>query len=124
MAWSLSQIVAVGLPGSGTVFNEEVEHYTAFYDMFVNHSFGNYLDLMKEFSRNSIMGGWLSFKGNKSLQYNIDEEGKDSYPDENVSIVLVRYLQPCSKDVMVVSFLSFIIDAVCTSLLTWTVPRY
>ena len=27
MAWSLSQIVAVGLPGSGMVFNEETEHY-------------------------------------------------------------------------------------------------
>ena len=26
-AWSLSQIVAVGLPGSGTTFNEETEHY-------------------------------------------------------------------------------------------------
>lgn len=31
MAWSLSQIVAVGLPDSGTVFNEETEHWTAFY---------------------------------------------------------------------------------------------
>ena len=29
------------------------------------------------------MGGWLSFKGNKSLQHNIDELGKNNYPDEN-----------------------------------------
>ena len=82
-AWVLSQIVAVGLPGSGMVFNEETEHYIAFYDMFVNNSFGNYLKLMKEFSFNNIMGGWLSFKSNKSLQYNIDEYGKTNYPDEN-----------------------------------------
>lgn len=82
-AWALSQIDAVGLPGSGMVFNEETEHYIAFYDMFVNNSFGNYLKLMKEFSFNNIMGGWLSFKSNKSLQYNIDEYGKTNYPDEN-----------------------------------------
>ena len=42
MAWGLSQIVAVGLPGSGMVFNEETEHYLAFYDMFVNHAFGKF----------------------------------------------------------------------------------
>jgi hypothetical protein len=38
---------------------------------------------MKEFSYNYIMGGWLSFIGNKSLQHNIDELGKNNYPDEN-----------------------------------------
>ena len=65
------------------VFNEETEHYIAFYDLFVNHAFGNYLDLMRAFSFNVIMGGWLSFKGNKSLQYNL-EEGKENYPDENL----------------------------------------
>jgi len=74
MAWSLSQIVAVGLPGSGMVFNEETEHYIAFYDIFVNYAFGNYRQLMGAFSFNNIMGGWLSFTGNKSLQANIDEE--------------------------------------------------
>ena len=74
MAWSLSQIVAVGLPGSGMVFNEETEHYIAFYDMFVNHAFGNYRRLMDAFSFNSIMGSWLSFTGNKSLQASIDQD--------------------------------------------------
>lgn len=74
MAWSLSQIVAVGLPGSGMVFEEQTEHYIAFYDIFVNHAFGNYRQLMDAFSFNAIMGSWLSFTGNKSLQANIDEE--------------------------------------------------
>ncbi len=37
MAWSLSQIVAVGLPRSGMVFNEETKNYLAFYYMFTNH---------------------------------------------------------------------------------------
>lgn len=52
--------------------------------MFVNHAFGNYRDLMKEFSFNVIMGGWLSFKSNKSLQYNIEDQGKVNYPDVSV----------------------------------------
>ena len=82
-AWSLSQIVAVGLPGSGMVFNEETEHHLAFYDIFLNNAFGNYLGLMKEVTFSVIMGGWLSFIGNKSLQYNMNE-GLEKYPDENV----------------------------------------
>ena len=41
--------------------------------------------MMKEYSYNVIMGGWLTFKSNKSLQYNIDTLGKENYPDENVS---------------------------------------
>ena len=83
MAWSLSQIVAVGLPGSGMVFNEETEHYLAFYDMFVTHAFGNYLKLMKEYSFSVIMAGWLTYKNNKSLQYNLETDGIEQYPDEN-----------------------------------------
>jgi hypothetical protein len=79
MAWSLSQIVAVGLPGSGMVFEEQTEHYIAFYDIFVNHAFGNYRRLMEAFSFNVIMGSWLSFIGNKSLQVNIDEEVRSFY---------------------------------------------
>ena len=79
MAWSLSQIAAVGLPGSGMTFNEETEHYIAFYDLFVNHAFGNYRQIMEEFSFNVIMGSWLSFIGNKSLQKSIDEDVSDSF---------------------------------------------
>ena len=48
MAWSLSQIVAVGLPGSGMVFYEETEQYPAFYDIFVRNAFGSYRDILKE----------------------------------------------------------------------------
>ena len=83
MAWNLSQIIAVGLPGSGGTFNEVTEHYIAFYDQFVNHAFGNYLDLMKEFSSNVIMAKWLSFQDNKSIQYNIEQDGNFNHPDEN-----------------------------------------
>jgi len=95
VAWALSQIVAVGLGGSGMVFYEPTEQYISFYDIFTRNSFGNYRDVMKEFSYNKIMAEWLSFKGNKSLQYNINN-GEEQYPDENfarVSIFCPHWLE-------------------------------
>mmetsp|Transcript_598 Transcript_598/g.1174 ORF Transcript_598/g.1174 Transcript_598/m.1174 type:complete len:1161 (+) Transcript_598:1495-4977(+) len=85
MAWSLSQIVSVGLPADarGTHDMEETEGWLAFYDMFVKNAYGNYRDLMREFSYSVIMANWLSFEDNRSLQYNIDNDGGDTYPDEN-----------------------------------------
>lgn len=96
MAWSLSQIVAVGLPGSGMVFYEPTEPYLVFYDIFVRGAFGNYRDMMKEFSFSVIMASWLSFVDNKSLQYNKDVEGIENLPDENyvsvwLAVSLPRY---------------------------------
>ena len=54
---------------------EDTETYLAFYDMFVKNGFGNYRDLMREFS--------FSFVDNRSLQYNLDKDGIENYPDEN-----------------------------------------
>lgn len=51
--------------------------------MFVNNGFGSYRDLMKEYSFSYVMADWLSFEDNRSLQYNIDQDGVENYPDEN-----------------------------------------
>lgn len=40
VGWALSQIVAVGLAGSGMVFFEPTEQYIAFYDIFLRNAFG------------------------------------------------------------------------------------
>ena len=40
MAWALSQVVAVGLAGSGMVFYEPTEQYVSFYDIFTRNAFG------------------------------------------------------------------------------------
>lgn len=42
MAWSLSQIVSVGLPPavSGASELADTEPYLVFYDLFVKHAFG------------------------------------------------------------------------------------
>ncbi len=47
---------------------------------------------MKEFLFNVIMGSWLLFKGNNALQYNIEEEGKKSFPDMNMSQPFYCYM--------------------------------
>ena len=41
---------------------------------------------MKEYSFSAVMADWLSFEDNTSLQYNIDVNGVENMPDENVSI--------------------------------------
>ena len=68
---------------SGMVFFEPTEQYLSFYDIFLRNAFGNYRDILKEFSFTKIMAEWLSFNNNKSLQWNI-ENGEIQYPDENV----------------------------------------
>ena len=83
MAWSLSQIVSVGLRDGRQVHDmEDTEAYLSFYDMFVKNGFGNYRDLMREFSFSVIMANWSSFEDNRSLQYNLDKGGTEHYPDE------------------------------------------
>ena len=69
------------------VFYEETEQFIAFYDIFIRHALGSYRDILKEVSFNKIMAKWLSFYGNTSLQYNIENKGEASFPDENVSNV-------------------------------------
>ena len=86
MAWSLSQIVSVGL--STSLKDSETEGWLAFYDILVKGGLSNYREMMREYSFSVIMGYWLSFEDNRSLQYNIDKDGLESYPDENYVLQL------------------------------------
>ena len=84
MAWSLSQIVSVGSRGSKSAHSfVRTEGHLAFYDMLIKNGFNNYKDLMREFSFSETMANWLSFEDNRSLQYNIDNDDLENYPDEN-----------------------------------------
>lgn len=82
VAWGLSQILAIGLPGSGTVFYEVIEPYTMLYDYFQRNGFGSYRNLLEDMSFNLIMAKWLTYLGNTSHQANINA-GLSSLPDEN-----------------------------------------
>lgn len=91
MAWALAQIFSVG--ESGTNFNAEEWESTVvggpnepprsrfqglsnYYDIFVANAFGKYRDVIGKVTYNSIMGDWLSFRGNRRAQNGV-------FPDEN-----------------------------------------
>ena len=77
---------------------------------------------MKEFSYNYIMGGWLSFIGNKSLQHNIDELGKNNYPDENYAREISKC--PGSASVYVSAHIVVLIGTTFAKRASFSIPVY
>lgn len=75
VAWALSQIFVAS--SVNTADRGLTEAFAGYYDIFVRGAFGNYLDLMREVSASPVMGGYLSFIGNKAFAMS------GSYPDEN-----------------------------------------
>jgi len=75
VAWALSQVFVLNVAGFGNA--NEAESYATFYDIFVRHAFGNYLDILKEVSYSPAMGKMLTFLGGKSYAFS------GSFPDEN-----------------------------------------
>jgi uncharacterized protein (DUF1800 family)/uncharacterized protein (DUF1501 family) len=80
MAWALYQIIPIGKPMSD---DASVEVWLHYYDIFVRNAFGNYMNILKEISYTDIMSMWLTYYGNMSLQYNLDNNKGETYPDEN-----------------------------------------
>lgn len=76
MAWALYQIIPIGTPDTTS---EQIEGWLQYYDIFVRNSFGSYKNILKEISFTDVMGKWLSFYNNMSLQYNIDNCDLDIY---------------------------------------------
>ena len=67
-----------GESGINNDLRESVECWATYYDIFVQHAFGNYRDVMREVSISPMMGEYLSFVGSASFATN---GGK--FPDEN-----------------------------------------
>ena len=81
VAWALSSIFVVT---ENDISREaDVEPWVAFYDIFVRNAFGNFFDLLKEVSFSPLMGEMLTYKGSKSLAYQVERNGVLLYPDEN-----------------------------------------
>jgi len=85
VAWALYQIIPIGseLTTETLETAQYVEGWTQYYDIFVRNAFGNFRDVLKQIAYNPAMARWLSFKDNKSLQYDLDNGGPGAYPDEN-----------------------------------------
>ena len=67
-AWALSQIFSVGAPNFQ--FDQATEPWAVYYDVFVQHAFGNYRDILQEVAASPVMGQYLTLLGNSALAYN------------------------------------------------------
>ena len=84
VAYALSQLVVVSRDGSGHLGfrGEAAAHY---YDILVEHSFGNYGDLLLDVSMNATMADYLTFLGSSKEN---NETG--TAPDENYARELMQ----------------------------------
>jgi len=82
MAWALSQILVVT---PDAITNEEyvTEALVTYYDIFVRHAFGNYLDILKEVSYSPVMAEMLTYFQSMSTAYVWYESSNLEYADEN-----------------------------------------
>lgn len=95
VAWSLSQIFAVGTAGAGFENNDALEilegngaftipqwlGLSNYYDMLAGNAFGNYRKLLGDVTYHPVMGVWLSSVNNqKALKQNGEVV---RFPDEN-----------------------------------------
>ncbi len=82
MAFALSQIFVVSAKDS---LGDEQPGVAKYYDMLVNHAFGNFRDLMEEVTLSPIMGEYLSMKGNRR-----PDPENNVRPDENYARELLQ----------------------------------
>ncbi len=73
MALALSEILVISRQD-----REETEAIAQYYDIFVEHAFGNYRDILSAVSLHSCMGRYLSHIGNQKADPSIPR-----FPDEN-----------------------------------------
>ena len=75
VAFALSQILVVSKYNGGPSNDEALLTY---YDLLLNHAFGNFRELLEQVTLNPAMGTFLSLDGSKKA-----DPKKSSYPDEN-----------------------------------------
>lgn len=75
VAFALSEILVVS---ENSVFNEDTLGIALYYDILVNHAFGNYRDLLEDITLSPIMGLYLSMLGNQA-----PDSALNIRPDEN-----------------------------------------
>jgi len=82
VAFALSEIFVISAKDSLGDEQDGVAHY---YDILVDHAFGNFRDLMEEVTLSPMMGEYLSMKGNRK-----PDPEKNIRPDENYARELLQ----------------------------------
>jgi uncharacterized protein (DUF1800 family) len=76
VAFALSQILVISRRENAIA--DQVIGNTTYYDIFVRHGLGSYLDVLMEVSMHPCMGRYLSHVGNQKARPEVNQ-----YPDEN-----------------------------------------
>jgi len=82
MAFALSQILVV-VKGQVEAADRNTEIFLNYYDIFVEHAFGNYRDALREVSYSPMMSENLSFLASKSAAFTWDADRRVGFADEN-----------------------------------------
>ncbi|MGJ8723588.1 MAG: DUF1800 family protein [Roseibacillus sp.] len=83
MAFALSQILVVSRMDA--ILGQHLLGVSSYYDILIEHSLGNYLDLMREVTWDPCMGTYLSHIGNERVL-----AGENRNPDENYARELMQ----------------------------------
>ena len=75
VAFALSEILVISR-FSG--FGDESYAFSTFYDIFLNHAFGNYRDILEDVTYNPAMGEYLTYLNNPK-----SDTMEGTFPDEN-----------------------------------------
>ena len=82
VAFALSEIFVISAKDG---LGDEQDGVAKYYDMLVDHAFGNFRDLMEEVTLSPIMGEYLSMKGNRK-----PDPTQNIRPDENYARELLQ----------------------------------
>lgn len=83
VAFALSQIIVTSRRDAA--LENRVLGMASYYDIFVRHAFGNYLDILREVTFHPVMGRYLSHVGNAKARPEINQ-----FPDENYARELMQ----------------------------------
>ena len=82
VAFALSEILVVSAHDG---LSSEQFGLTGYYDLLIQHAFGNYRDLLEDITLNPVMGEYLSMKGNRK-----PAPDENIQPDENYARELLQ----------------------------------
>ena len=82
MAWALYQLFVIN--GNNIKRTIQSEDFLAYHDIFVQHAFGNFRNVLKQVAYNRMMGEMLSYVNNKSTGHYWTRVHNKTvvYPDE------------------------------------------
>ncbi|PSU35526.1 DUF1800 family protein [Photobacterium lutimaris] len=85
VAFALSQMVVVSQNDAGLSGDDQAKGLAIYYDILVEHAFGNYKDLIRDVTYSPAMGRYLTMAGNLP-----PDPENNQYPDENYARELLQ----------------------------------